>query len=398
MKKEKLLRNKNLLIITNGYPCKEWEVNHTFVKAQVDELKKHFNKIYVISQNPFFPKFLSRLKFIPQLYKDYSKTKNYKYDNVEVYFPRYFSFPEKIFPKFRLQSCFKSVLNCINKNKIKFDLIHAHFAVPSGYVAVKLKEKFKKKVVITLHRNRNVFLNEYNFNVPGLIQTWEGADLLIRVNKIDLPLLKKYNKNAINIPNGFDNTKFKKLDEKVNVPRNKKIILHVGNYLISHKNQINLIKALIKLRKKRQDFIAYLIGRDGGDESKIRDFVNKNKLGDFVKVVGAKPHNEIPLWMNSADIFILPSYSESFGVVNVEALACGIPVISTINGGSEEIIVSEDCGFIYKNPNDFKKLSELINKSLNKKWNYQRILEYSQKFTWKKACDKMIKEYERLLK
>jgi glycosyltransferase involved in cell wall biosynthesis len=102
------------------------------------------------------------------------------------------------------------------------------------------------------------------------------------------------------------------------------------------------------LKKERNDFILYLIG-SGSDKKTIENEIIKLKLTKYIKVVGSKPYLEIPFWMNASDVFILPSYCESFGVVNIEALACGTPVISTKNGGSEYIITSKKLGSVLKN-------------------------------------------------
>ena len=396
-----MFKNKNLLIVSNGYPSKEGEPSHTFVKEQVDILKDYFNKIIIISPRPYFPKFLTRFDFIPQNFKDQTKFSDYKYDNVKVFFPRFFTAPFSFFRKRNGDFAYSAALRCIKRNNLSFDLIHSHFTYTSGYVGAKLKDKFGKKVVLTIHENRDWFLKEYHSNDKRYIKAWEDSDLIIRVNEKDVPKLKVYNKNTISIPNGYDSSKFKKIDkdlrEELNIPKDKKILLNVGSYKISHKNQINLIKAVNELIKKRKDIILYLIG-SGNDRSKIENKIKELGLEEYIKVLGSKPHKEIPLWMNAADLFVFPSYSESFGVVNIEALACGTPVVSTINGGSEEIITSSDYGFLLEDPKDYVSLSELIEKGLNKDWNYDRILDYSKKYRWNNVVDKILEEYERLLK
>jgi len=204
------LNDKNLLIITNGYPCRQWDTFHTFVKAQVDEIKPYFNKIFVISQNPFFPRFLNKLCFFPQLYRNYSKTKDYSYDNVHVYYPRYFSFPEGILTGFRGNSCFKSMLRCIRKNNISFDLIHAHFTWPSGYAAVKLKERYQTKVILHIRENKG-WMDKQLKETPKRTQyIWSSADSLIRVNEKDVEniyrseLSKSVKDSSITSPFGVD--------------------------------------------------------------------------------------------------------------------------------------------------------------------------------------------------
>ena len=400
-----MFKDKNLLII-GSYPSEDGSIiTGTFVKEQVDRLKDYFNKIIIISPRPYFPKFLTKFDFIPQNFKDQTKFNDYKYDNVEVYFPRFFTAPFSFFRKRNGDFSYSAVLSCIKRNYLNFDLIHSHFTYPSGYIGVKLKEEYNKKLVITAHGFDIYDLPFRNNYWKEKIQTILGnSDKIITVSESNLRCIDELgikDKTKV-IPNGFDSNKFFKIDKnkvrkELNLSKNKKILLHVGN-LKPVKNQINLIKAVNKLVKKRKDIILYLIG-SGNDRKRIENKIDELNLNKYIKVLGSKPHKEIPKWMNAADLFVFPSYSEGFGVVNIEALACGTPVISTYNGGSEEIITSDDYGFLLEDPEDYVGLSKLIEKGLNKDWDYNKILDYSKKYQWNNVTNKIIKEYkEKIIK
>jgi glycosyltransferase involved in cell wall biosynthesis len=111
-----------------------------------------------------------------------------------------------------------------------------------------------------------------------------------------------------------------------------------------------------------------------------------------VKVDGFVPNDLLPIWMNACDVFVLPSLSESFGIVQIEAMACGKPAVATYNGGSEEIITSEDYGLLCE-PANQKELAEKILIALDKEWVYKKILGYAERFSWENIAKEVQEVY-----
>lgn len=389
------LLNKNLLIISNGYPNKQGSIDSIFVKTQVDELSKYFNKVYVIVPTPYYPKLFS---YFIKGYNNRLNNFNYSYNNVNVYYSNYFKLPNKISSRtYNLLNCVDKI---IKKNKIKFDLIHAHFTFPSGFVAVKIKQKYNKKLIVTGHGfdvydfpfksryNKQIFKNVLN-----------NCDFFITVSKKNLDIANSfvYVRNKSKIIFNLCPSIFKPIDKlickkQLNLPLNKRILLHIGSYKVKIKNQLNLIKAINLLKEIRQDFKLYLIG-SGPDELIIKDEIKKYNLDKYIEIVGVINYSLIPTWLNSSDLFILPSYYEGNPTVMFESLACGIPYVGTNVGGVPEVIVSDKYGFLYSNPNDFKILFNLINKSLLKKWTKKEILFYANKFSAEKIIGDILYIY-----
>jgi teichuronic acid biosynthesis glycosyltransferase TuaC len=377
--------DKNLLVITPAYPNEDDSyIGGSFVKNQLNILKKHFNEIIVISPVPFSFKQLSKDKFCD----------DYSYDNIKVYYPRSFYVPILYFRKLLVDNRLRVVDSLIQRKNLNFDLIHAHFTWPSAYIAADLKEKYKKPVVVTIHENSDGLYEEVNMNYPLLNQSWENADALIRVNKIDVPLLKRFNDNVFFVPNGFSSI-FKPMDKyecrkKLGLHTNTKIIFSLG-LLIERKGFQYLIEAMKFVEDERFEVLCF-IGGSGPLKSKLQKKIDNLNLTDKVKLIGFIPDEALPLWMNACDIFVLPSLSESFGVVLIEAMACGKPVISTYNGGSEEIVISEDYGLLVESRSS-KQLSEKIMISLDHKWDVSKILNYVEHFNLNYVVEKILTVY-----
>jgi len=376
------LKNCKLLIITNSYPDKNLNTfGGIFVKDQVDELSKYFEEIYIVSPQPFG---INRALF------------DYDYKNIRVFFPRFFHLPTSYFRKRLGNSFFKATMKMIKREKLKFDLVHAHFTWPSGYAGVKLAKEFEVPVVITIHENRDWFLKEYNSRNEEIYWTWKNADALIRVNKKDVPLLKELNSNVYSIPNGFNPNRLKIIERKVarvklGFEDDVKIVFSLGA-LIERKGFHYLIDAMYLVTKKRKDIMCF-IGGSGPLKKKLQQQINRLRLQKHVKLLGYVPDNQLVLWMNAADLFVLPSLNEGNPTVMFEALGVGLPFIGTTVGGVPEVITSEDYGLLCP-PADSECLAEKILIALEKEWDREKISEYARKFTWENVAKRILEVYK----
>lgn len=383
-------KNKNLLVLPASFPNESNSYyGGIFVKDQVEELKKYFNKVFVICP----------IVFTASITKEDRICHDYEFDNVHVYFPRLFHLPVSYFRKKQGLNYFNKINQVINENNVEFDLIHSHFSWISGYSGQLIKKRYGVPLIISVHEDPDWLIEEIESGKKEIIESWENADLIIRVNKKDLYLLNQFNENVSYLPNGFNGI-FKKMNtstcrEKNNLPLNKKIILNIGS-LVERKNHKVLIAAIAELLKKREDILTLIIG-EGHLKPQLEKQIKKFNLSSYVKIIGAQRHEDIPSLINASDVFVLPSINESFGIVQIESMACGIPIISTINGGSKEFLTSEDYGMLINDPNDPKKLAETIDIVLEKKWNSKEIIKNVDKYSINKIILQMAKLYQKIL-
>jgi spore coat protein SA len=123
------------------------------------------------------------------------------------------------------------------------------------------------------------------------------------------------------------------------------------------------------------------------------------KVSEHVKFVPFVPHNQIHFWFQAADIVIVPSIGkEAFGLVNIEAMACGIPVIATNNGGMPEIIQHGDTGFLINPKDAVNELAAYLDKLLSnpaflKEMGENSVLNVKKNFTWEKSAQRLLGQY-----
>jgi glycosyltransferase involved in cell wall biosynthesis len=372
----------------------------TFVKDQIESISGSFSHIDVLVRyNPVTE--LSRIFPFDSL-KPFRKSAlidlTGKPDNVTVHPVPVFFLPLDIEYKALGKRYFRIVEKYIEAHGISGDLVHAHFVWPNGYVAVGLKEKYGIPCIVTAHG--------YDiYDLPFRDDEWEEkiknvldcATAVVTVSTTNLNCINKLGiKTSIFlIPNGFKNDIFHRLDKnecrkKLGLPQNRKIVISIGN-LVEEKGQKFLISAMTKLKDK--EILCFLIGR-GPLRKSLFHQIQKNKMSDRVKLIGGISHNEIPLWLNACDLFVLPSKRESFGVVQIEAMACGKPVVATINGGSEEILNSS-VGILVESEND-EALAEAISNALESSWDEKFIADYSNRFSLEFLSKKLLMVYDKL--
>jgi len=222
---------------------------------------------------------------------------------------------------------------------------------------------------------------------------WDDI-LNIAVSKPDVFIaLTEYQKNwtkkwawgskVVKIPNGIDLSKFKPTGEKIELGLKRPIILSVGA-LVWYKHHERVIRAASKLSKGS----LLIVGE--GEEKERLEILGKNLLGERFRIMKIK-YEDMPKVYRSADLFTLPSWGrEAFGIVYLEALACGLGVVAPDDLSRREII--GDAG-IFVDVDDAEKYADAIAKALEIDWE-NKARKQAEKFSW----DKIAKQYDEILK
>lgn len=157
------------------------------------------------------------------------------------------------------------------------------------------------------------------------------------------------------------------------------------------------IKSLYQLKQKRKDFTLDIVVGDGLNRKEYEELTKKLDLDKIIKFYRRQPEVVIS-FMRNCDFFVLPSLYENFGVVYIEAMACGKPVIGTSAGGPKEIITKET-GILVP-PKHIDSLTDAIDYMLD---HYQdnlpeKISQYAKEnFSYEVVGEKINKIYRRLV-
>lgn len=259
----------------------------------------------------------------------------------------------------------KKLKTYLLKNSNKYSIVHAHsyHALPALYAA---QAKGSNKLVFTPHfhgRGHTFFRNLLHIPYKYFARKiFDKADKIICVSysekKLILEKFKVDEKKIEIISNGVNLNKFKNLEKRKE--KNRKNILYVGR-LEKYKCVDYIIKALPLLDK---NIYLEIVG-DGPYKKVLMKLVNKLNVKDRVKFYGNLSGKELLEKYAEADLFVLLSKHEAFGISVAEALASGLPSIVANTSALKEWVDNENCfGIDY--PINVQELAQLINKVIGK--------------------------------
>lgn len=245
------------------------------------------------------------------------------------------------------------------------DIIIAHSTIWAGYVAFRIKEMYKIPYILVEHRSRYArdvaaaqrMIREWYF--PSIRNSLMKADKIITVSEaVDNQLISispGIRNKVSTIPNLID-TDFFTLPAK---KRNKEPFILIAFGILEYVKGFDiLIKAFAEFVKENDGEFFLRIGGRGKKYGKLKKLARELGVGDRVRLHGYVPREEVKREMQMANLFILPSRFEAFGVVLIEAMATGCPVISTFSGGPE-FIVNKDVGILVE-PENVAELKNAI--------------------------------------
>lgn len=298
----------------------------------------------------------------------------------EFFIPRKFKF-RKIYQRIFYYELFWQKIFGLEKALKNFDIIHSgDLEYFYTYQSAKARLKYDKRLVITQWQNIPFAygLRGYRFVESKRFKILkEAIDVIIaKSERTKLALiLEGFREEKIKIIKpGIDLNKFKPMEKdeflmkKLGIGENDKIILFSGR-LHWHKGVqvlFNAFKLLLMDKEINPNYVKLLIVGTGELKNMLCDFSKFLNIEKNVKLVGFVDYEEMPKYHNLADIFVLPSvptqrWQEQFGMVLIESMACGKPVITTMSGSIPEVV--EDNAMLVQ-PFDFLELYKAMKKIL----------------------------------
>ncbi|MDR6999063.1 teichuronic acid biosynthesis protein TuaC [Neobacillus niacini] len=360
-----------VLWITSAYPSDSQPGSGVFHETQVQALHRLGVDVTVICPVPRSPAFIRPFRNVDKVNQDIPS--KYERKGVMVYRPYYLALPGQL----RWAQPDKRIAAVIMKTLIDYelapDLIHAHFAMPSGGAARIVAAEKKLPWMLTLHGSDvNVYPFYSSFSKKAFLQSVRTADSVVAVaGDLQRKTIELAGRESLVLPIGIDLSQFQQPDQtgqqmrrQLGLPEDKKIITFVGR-LTEAKGVFELARALDFLSNE----IAILFVGDGPAKEKL----SKNpEFNSRLFITGQVDNMRVRDYLFASDVFALPSYTEGMPTVVLEAIALKIPVICTAVGGVPDLF-GEHRDLLIE-PKSVSSLVQRIQDILNRNLYTPRIL------------------------
>jgi len=282
--------------------------------------------------------------------------------------------------------------------KKDFNLMHAFFGIPSGFIAKQLQKKHPIPYIVSLRGSDIPFYNQRYYWLDRLVfqrlsrQVWKKAASVVALSHDSVKLAKKTDQktNIKVIYNGINISEFKPQPDLL-TQQNDFNILFVGR-LIPRKGFTYLLEAFSQLVKAYPQIRLHAAG-DGPLLKPFTEMIKSRGLQKKVYLYGRLEHKDVIKLYQKSHVFVLPSLNEALGNVTQEALACGLPIITTKTGAAELV---HDNGFVVSKKSSSqieRNLGHYIENSDLRQKHSSKSRHMAESMSWEKVAEKYKKEY-----
>ncbi|MDU5105631.1 glycosyltransferase [Clostridium sp.] len=378
----------HVMFVPSWYHNKRNPVHGSFFKEQAEAIQESGVKV-TVAYNEIWP--LTQLfKINEKIGISFSiedKLRTYRYKNFN-YLPK----NPKMFSIFnrRMDRLYREIL----KKEGKVDLIHCQSSFWAGISAAYISKKYNIPLIITEHSSLKTAIYIKDSYKPFIKKSYLDADVLIAVgNGLKKEISDFSGRSDIKVIHNLIPV------ERFNISKDTNDIFTFFSlaFLEGEKGMDVLIKAYAKYFKNTNTKL--IIGGDGSQKEYLVNLAIELQIDSQMEFLGALSREEVSNYMSRCNTFVLASKYETFGVVYIEALASGKPIIGTYNGGAEDII-NENNGLLVKvnDIDDLGNAMKYITKNINS-YDAEKIRsECIDKYSKKKIINEILKVYSDLMK
>jgi teichuronic acid biosynthesis glycosyltransferase TuaC len=406
-----MISKPRALVISDLYPNRVWPAFGIFIERQTYYLREYCDLTVVAPLRVFPPLQIWRnWRELPKFKSAWSKwladikgiPAQDLINGVPVYYPRYTSPPRLFIHASWGYFAYPFTRRLLMRlNRQRFDLIHAHYATPAGTIALLANHWMKVPVILSIHGSEVTYTAYQNVIGRKIVENvFRKVDILIANSNWTAHQIHQIKACDVEIVRYGGDISGKIVTDQVREQNDTINLLTVG-YLEERKGHAYVLKAIKRLVDQGYK-IHYCIVGNGSRQIDLEAQTRELELTTCVSFEGYKSHPEVWTYFNDCDIFVLPSWNEAFGIVYIEALHAGKPVIGCQGqGGPEDLIALGECIELVKE-RDVESLAAAIKRLIDNPERRAKMGKLGreivqQHFTWEANARRTFDIYQRFL-
>ncbi len=391
-----------LLVLSSLFPSDAQPGAGLFIRERMFRVAKKL-PVFVVAPQPWFP-----LQGLIRLVRPHFRPMAPRFElmqGIEVHRPRFLCFPGVLKwtdGLFMALASFLAVRGLVHRHAL--NVLDVHFGYPDGAAGRLLARWLGLPMVLTL-RGKEERQARTTVGAP-LKSAILSADQLIAVSSALRDLAVDFGadpRRVAMVGNGVDIEKFSPVQQnrarlELGLPVDAKVLVSVGT-LVERKGFHRVIECLPDLLARHPNLHYVVVGGTGpeGDISaRLRAQVNALGLQEKVHFVGAWPPDRLKVPLSAADVFVLATSYEGWANAFLEAMACGLPVVTTRVGGNAEVVSSSELGTLVEF-GDRAALTAALDDALSRSWNRQHIIDHARANTWDRRVAQLLDVFNRVL-
>lgn len=390
-----------LLVLSSLFPSAVQPAAGIFIRERMFRVAKHLPVIVVAPQPWFLLQGLIR-RFRPHFRPMAPRFE--VMDGVEVHRPRFLCFPGVLKwtdGLFMALGSYLTVRRLIRRHRL--NILDVHFGYPDGHAGTLLGRWLNLPVVLTLRGKEE---RQARTDVgPALKRAIVQADRLVTVSEAlrDVAVAQGAEPGRVTvIGNGIDPSKFlpvprEQARRKLGLPLEAKVLVSVGT-LVERKGFHRVIDCLPRLLTSHPNLHYLIVGGSGpeGDMSaQLAAQVARHGLEKHVHFLGPYSPEHLKLPLSAADVFVLATSYEGWANVFLEAMACGLPVVTTRVGGNAQVVCQPNLGTLVES-GDGPGLARALDQALKQRWDEQSIRTHAQANAWERRIPVLVDLFDQL--
>jgi glycosyltransferase involved in cell wall biosynthesis len=393
----------HLIVYSSLFPSAAAPAAGTFIRERMFRVARQL-PIVVVAPQPWSPFDWLVRRFRPSFRPQAPAHETM--DGIEVYRPRFFCLPG-VFK--RLDGRFMAMATLPTMRRLARRLggpvIDAHFLYPDGWAATRIAARLGLPVTITIRGSKDEWLIGTD-REPFLVDAMRSATRLFAVSQaLARNVAQRLGIDAAKVTvigNGVDLEKFAPVDRaearrRLGLAPDAKVIIGVGN-LIPTKGFHRVIPLLPELRRRHPGLVYLIVGggaSQGDQRGELEALARQHGVADIVRFCGRQPQEALKWHYGAADVFAQATEFEGWSNVLLEAMACGLPVVTTRVGGNAEVVSDSALGELvdWWDPDAFR---DAVDRALARDWDRERIIAFARSNEWEDRIRRLVDEFRQL--